>query len=276
MTLYQELYQNTQELKSLYRFEGYLSRPNYDCNVHSHLTETGRYLYYSKSIEHHLYFLNKRLKQFIEQVIFENTGLKLRTKFLLSTINYHEMLDCIEKYEGTYPLVSLELKVCSSFLELIKGNTFINCLKPSNTNFAESVDLRTTGGGGYGFCNDWLNLLNDLTMMYSYQQITKENLIEFFQVYRKMLITQKIQKHPASFLLNKEYSKIYINENIANDFIKYRIIEEMERLYENGLIKKNSPFGKNPQKMRKRTIEQYESIRKKTLQELEVLSQTHL
>lgn len=58
MTLYQQIYQNIPDLESLYRFEGFISQTIYDFNIREPLTKTNKYLYYSKNIKHHLYFVN--------------------------------------------------------------------------------------------------------------------------------------------------------------------------------------------------------------------------
>lgn len=271
MTLYEELYQNLNSLKSFYRFEGYISKSYYDLRNQNLLKCSNNYIYFSQTIAHHFYFIAKRLEQLLQQEILKNTSLNLNTTTLRKIDAYHTILDFIENYKLSNPLYSLEIRFCSKFLELLKGNIVRNVSKKNNMKQAELVDVGIKGGG-FGLSADWLHLFELLTIIYSYQQITNENLIDFLKIYRLNKIDKHCSLNPTLFLLEKKYQRFIPNYAVLqNDFAKYDIVDTMENLLDSGAVNPNSPFGKNPTETIRSTVRHYERTRSKTLQNLNTL-----
>lgn len=274
MALYENLYQNMYDLESFYRFEGYASMNHYDfSDITSRFsTNTNQYIYFSKKLKHHTYYTEKRLFQLISKEILLGTGLDLHTKTLCDFEKTAEIIKQIENYQIPKDIKTIEFRFCPIFLKLIKNNGKTNMrLKLEQERGIEIADQKRRGGG-YGLCDDWLKLFNLLTILYSYRQITTQDVQEFFKIYRMHKLRYYDSGTLTWFLQNRDnHQRIALNSELQNSFIKYEIANSMERLIEQHLVNPNSSFGKNPSETIKNTVNSYERTRKRTLEKLEQL-----
>ncbi|MCI8394885.1 MAG: hypothetical protein HFH86_05360 [Bacilli bacterium] len=269
MTLYEELYPRLNNLESFYRFEGYKSYQNYIFNdpFANPLQTVNKYVYYSKTLKHHLYYTSKRIEQFLKNEILMEKDRNLWVNMDIKKIK--EIINQILNFQYRNTMSSIELKYCPIFQQLMSQNTVNNMReKETNQKYIECCDL-TRAGGGYGLSEEWLLLLNYLTILYCYREINMEDVKTWFQIFRSNQLKYFPFKFPTIFLEEKRNRKIVINHQLSNHFLKYDIMETMERLVDNHLVNPRSPFGKNPNKMIKETIFEFEKVRKRTLDTLE-------
>lgn len=269
MTIYETIL-NELNLEKFYRFQGYLSHNYYNINgsLIKEINSESSYVYFSKNIKHHQYYLTRRIIQLIYREILENSKLQITPRLIEKLDNYQYILTCIRDYQELIPIYSVEIDFCPIFLKLIENNAIRNIRQKSKRKI-ELVDYKKNGGG-YGFCDEWLNLLNNLTCFYRFKKITLEELILFVKQYRLGILYENYQNEiifPESFW-NKNIH-IQVNPSIFNDFTKYNIIETIERLFDLSLIEPNSSLGKEPKKMIKKTVKEFEQIRKLTKNKFE-------
>lgn len=270
MTILEEVKQ-TLNLESMYRFEGHISHSYYnvnDCLITPDINEAG-YIYFSKTLNHHAYFISKRILQFISTEILKDTKLNLEATSLLDIHNYHTILKLLENYNKEMPMTSIEFSLCPIWLPLIKQNTISN-----NTHHFKKLIIdsdKHIKKGGYAFCDEWLYLFHLLTIMYCYQPITKDDVIRFFKAFRLSIINPNYPLNYQTTIFNDYHRQIILNPNLANDFSKYEIINALESLIENRKINPESMLAQEPSKTIKSTVNQYERIRKKTNTTLEAI-----
>lgn len=258
MTCYEKI-ADEMNLESFYRFQGYLSYNYFDRNknlIYGGESQETKYIYLSKSLRHHQYYMRKRIIQLINREILKESSFQLTPKTLQNLSYYREILQYIKNYQEPLNINSIELNFCPVFLNLIQGNGITNMMQKRNRKI-EIVDYKKNGGG-YGFCDDWLRLLNHLTIFYRFRKITLEDIVSIVNKYRMIILYGRTFK---SDLSRQTKSNLKVNPSLFNDFAKYDIIEIMERLCESTLIEPSSPFGKTPTNMIKDTIKEFETSR---------------
>lgn len=69
MSIYEEIKYKTPNLSTFYRFEGTSAFYHHDFQQKRVLPNTSSYIYYSKSLIHHNYYVRQKLKQLINLMI---------------------------------------------------------------------------------------------------------------------------------------------------------------------------------------------------------------
>lgn len=251
--------------KTFYRFQGGNSYPYFNiigdnCKVNN----GSNYAYLSKSINHHKYFIAKRLTQLVGDIVLERTDIPYTKARLYNHDEYKKIQKCIAEFENLDNLESLRFIVSDTFYELLESNFQYNDGKEKGSRIIERVD-RKIYGGGYGISDEWLKLFNLLTIIYGRQGITKNDILTMLKNIR---MGNKNRVESISFLKPNDVP-FFINRDIYSDFIKYEIIGALEDILEKDLYNKDSEFGKNPKVKIKEITGRYMALRDKILKELD-------
>ncbi|MBP3635645.1 MAG: hypothetical protein J6J17_04265 [Bacilli bacterium] len=265
MTIYEELYKNYPGLSKFYRFEGVnMSFPYFNAkNGNICIKSSDPYIYFSSSIAHHKYYVSKRLRQLIQNKILSFSEIKLDYKSLICFDTFKEIVRIIETYEMDDEMISYECSTSRIMLELLYKNTIDNRYKSSGDRRVERCD-QTKHKGGYGFCEEWLEIFNLLTYFYCYQKITRDNLIDYLYAKREKILNPSLANGPCAFLREKNRI-ITINNNLFNSYGKYDLMDALERIIEKGLYFKGSNLDKDSYGQIKRVINQYCEEKEKIL-----------
>lgn len=264
MTLFEEMYKESTELSKFYRFEGLNSYSHFPVgNENMHIPQDSGYIYFSQSMKHHQYYVRKRLKQLIDNLM--GHGNSINKKALLDSGNFNEIVRKIENLQITEKIQSIEFSLSPIIKEILENNSHLNIKKEKYDKRIESCDLRQYNGG-YGFCDEWLTVYNLLTYFYGCQRITKENILEFIELYRFCLIKQERTLAATNFLLDESCRTIKINEKVYNDFSKYELMNALEIIVEKELYFPESMFSKNPDQSIKKIIQAYNLERERLLE----------
>lgn len=265
MTLYEEVYYNTPNLIKFYRYEGYASHPYFQFQEGKYLTTILNYIYFSKNEKHHMYYVEKRLKQLISEEVLKETEIEFNKENVMDSEAFSEIERCVENHSFENKSLSIEFSTSPIMTKLLSKNTINNRAKISEDRRIERVD-RTLHGGGYGFCEDWLRIFEILTYFYSYHRITTEDMLNFLYMYRRNLLERKYIFNPTSFLLDPKSRVIKINDKIYSDFTKYELMDALQRVAEGRLYFPESIFKDNPDDKIKQLIQEYTIERENLLQ----------
>lgn len=251
----------------LYKFQGGNSYSSFNIQGDTCKIEClNNYTYLSKSMDHHKYFVSKRLRQFIGKMVFDEKGLVLNNKNLADNEFYKKVRKDIANSDKVHNLESLRFLIDSNFIKLVEQNYEYNSDKTKGSRIIERVDRRVYGGG-YGINKEWLSLFNSLTILYSKKEITRDNLIFIL----KALRTGSKSKIEGTSFLTEPVNQIIINKDIYSNFTKFKIMEQLEKILDSGLYNKDSDFGKKPTAMIKKITSNYISLRNQSLRQLEKL-----
>lgn len=249
---------------TLYRFQGGNSYPSFNIAGDGVKIDSSKYTYFSKSYDHHRYFVAKRLKQLVGKIVFEEKGLTITSVRLANHDFYRKVQREIIESPKVDGLESIQFIVDKNFLALIEENFEYNDNKTKGSRIIERVD-RKVHGGGYGIGEEWLRLFNSLTILYSKKVITRNDLLFMLNAIK---CGRKSKLDSVSFL-GEEPRNIIVNEEIYSSFTKYTIMQELEEILDKGLYKPDSELGKNPKVIVKKITDDYSRLRDKTLFELE-------
>lgn len=186
-------------------------------------------------------------------------------KAFLDSGNFNEMVRRIENWQITEKIQSIEFSLSPIIEEILENNSHLNIKKEKSDKRIESCDKRQYRGG-YGFCDEWLTVYNLLTYFYGCQRITKENILEFMELYRFCLIKQERTLSATNFLLDESCRTIKINERIYDDFSKYELMNALEIIVEKELYFPESMFSNNPEQSIKKIIQAYTLERERLLE----------
>lgn len=247
--------------KELYRFQGANSFEYFDVkNNCFNADNRDCYVYFSTSINHHKYFTTRRLRQFINKVVLNDTEYSLCRKQLSDAQSYSNMCNLLINSSKIMGLNSIRLIYDRSYYDLLSSNCSVNKYK-ARKQIVERVDRRIYNGG-YGITGEWLSLLEHMTIFSCTQRITRENILTLVQ---NMKVNKSVNAFiNANFLLqNGSYQ---INPYIYNDFTKYDIMNDLEQIVDKGLCLESSELYKNPSGTIKKIVLDYQNTRQKTLQ----------
>ena len=246
------------QVKELYRFQGCGSRDYLDIKSNELvLSAEEKYVYFSDSFVHHKYFALKRLKQLIKSILID-TQYDLCSSVISNNNYFPEIVKLIcnsPKMEG---INSVKLIFDESYYKLLIDNCSFNYKKMSHF-VLERVDNRRYGGG-YGISDEWLKLLKNLSLFFSYAKIDSlcmEQLLHNIKVSGRISSLNNID-----FI---KFNKYILNPDVFNSFTKYQIIENLETIIDRQLLLPDSYLAKNPNKAIKETINNYQNTREKTL-----------
>ena len=260
MALYETVSQELLEehlAKEIYRFEGAKTQSNLDFRGNNN----NQYIYFSNSLDHHMYFMNKRLKQYINSCSLQEENIAFNTRNVRGKNTFPRIKHLVLNSDKIKELYSYRLITLKTFKELIKDNFIFNDQKQSNQRFIEKVDRRVYGGG-YGICDEWKELLLYLTFFTAKEKITRKDMMAWIQ---EIKTTGKIlQKDNVKFIIDKNNYQFEINPHVLSDFNKYNIINALESILEKKIAMPNSTLAKEPSKTIRKVIDSYETAREKT------------
>lgn len=269
MTIYEEVYLNLKdELSKFYRLEGIYSYPYYNFSKDGALNDFMKYVYFSASEKHHMYYTEKRIKQVISKDILNEPNMQFNKETILNKDKFNFIINAIENYSFDDKMMSIEFSNSPLMKQLLKRNAIRNAKKSAEDRRVEIADS-TKYGGGYGLCEEWLKVFNLLTYFYSYQRITKGNLLDFLYNYRQNLITAKRTLYSVSFLLDQKNRVIDIGTSIFNDFSKYELMNALQSICENDLYFSHSVLATNQSEAIKKIIQEYNLERERILELLD-------
>lgn len=274
MTLYEEIYHNMPKMPKFYRFEGFRSFPYH--SEYGQLINMFNYIYFSATEEHHMYYVERRIRQLIREEILKDTDIKINTKTLLDPGAFNQIIRCIEDYPHEDKLFSIESSVSPIMIELLYKNSVRNQRKTvEDDRRIERVDSRKYGGG-YGFCQEWLTVFNLLTVFNSHRRITTENIIDCLDGYRRNLIAVKRIIKPTSFLLDPKNLVINLNPKIYDDFSKYELMDALQKISEYQLYFPDSILATDTNEQIRRIIHEYVCQREHILELSDSIYNKHL
>lgn len=249
-------------MQQLYRFQGGNTYPSFDVKNNKYDIDVTRgYTYFSASIHHHKYFTYKRLKQYLDEKLREAKNIPYSTKLLAQEDYYRR----IRKFVASCDMdlfSSIGIKPTSSFISLINENALP---RPKLIPKAiERVDRRAFGGG-YGLCDEWLELLNCLTLTYHPHRITRSDILE---VLRSVRMNRGPLIDSLNFLATCDREFI-VNSAILDDFIKYRIMELLTEIIVKQNCSPSSQLIQNPRAEIQTIVNDFLTERDKLFSELD-------
>lgn len=264
MTLYEEVFANFPETTKFYRFEGYNSSINYSFNQDEYLQNSMRYLHFSATLKHHMYFVGKKLKQLISKEILHELGYnQLNKTTLLDSEIFNTILNRLGNL-STKELSSIEYSTLPVMNTIISNNTIRSKDKYANDRRIERVDAAICGGG-YGLGDEYLKVFDLLTFFYSYQKISPEIISNYLYTYRRKEIENNASIKPTAFLMSSQNRVIKLNPTLYNDFTKYELMESLERIIETENFFPESIFAHNPSSQVKTIVSEYNLKRERVL-----------
>ena len=129
----------------LYRFQGGRSNCCFDPET-SEFVDMPSYIYLSKSLDHHKYFAVKRIKQLLTESVLSETKYDITTKDLHNLSTYRTIRRMVLNSELIPHLDSIKLVCDTSFIGLIRENSFNNNNKHNAKPIVERVDHNRYGG----------------------------------------------------------------------------------------------------------------------------------
>ena len=255
---------NNDYTKELYRFQGASSFEHFDFRT-SRFTDNSKdaYVYFSASLEHHKYFTNKRIRQLLNKIVLKDTPYLISSHDIkYNDDNYKQIKRLIINTDKLKDMYSIKLISNRNAYDLISSNCIIQSHK-SKEKVIERVDRRVLGGG-YGLPGEWKELLIYLTYFSAYQKIDRKDILVLIDNIRE---NGKVNdKNNINFIMdNNDNYKVELTKSIESDFTKYKIIECLETIIDDGLYLEDSELGKSPSKKIKEVVVDYEKGKSKIL-----------
>ena len=266
MSLYQRVVMDLKQLdaiKEIYRFQGASSFQHFDFRTSrfNELSGTG-YVYFSESLDHHKYFTTRRIRQMLNRIVLVTSPYEISCHDLRTDHSYRAIKDLIINSDKLHDMYSIRLICDRNASELISSNCVYQ--KEKTTSRAiERVDRRVYGGG-YGVADEWKELLTYLTYFNAYQKIDRKSIL---QLLSNMRTTGRVNnKENINFILGDASSySIELNPALESDFTKYKIMNCLESIIDQGLYLPGSSLDTEPTQTIKNVVEDYEKRKQKTL-----------
>ena len=275
MTLYEEVASTFNDYPKFYRFEGWNIFTNYDFfNKKDFLLSQNKYIYFSRTYQHHLYYVSKRINQLIGAEILKEKKLVNKNIFI-DTEKFQYILGKVEKTPKLPLLTSIEFKTSPLITTLFEKNVVMNVLKKEHGTYIERVDVKKYDGG-YGMKGEWLEVFNLLTYFYRYIMLDKTSLIDYLHLLREYLLNPWYVKNAPEVLFAKSKSITEINPKVKNNFSKYELMESLLRIMEQKLYFPNSYLAKNPKKVVKKVVQTYTTEKEQILETIDSVYKRNL
>lgn len=243
-------------LLTFYRFEGLSSYHYHNFKQANVLDSTSNYIYFSKSKMHHYYYVSQKIKHLINKKILRDLDYDFNKYSIVSLEKYKEIIKRIETFHLEDSL-SIEIMTSSLMETLIDKNGLLRYQKERHTCYIERVDEARPGEGGYGFCNEWLEIYQILTYFYAYQRISKNDLLYFADANRYNITHSGNRVNTLEFLEDPNRRKVKINEQLNDSFCKYYLRDRLERILEKKLYLPNSYIGVYQEEAVKEIVQGY-------------------
>ena len=108
-------------------------------------------------------------------------------------------------------------------------------------------------------------LLEQLTILYSYQRITREDMIDYLYALRNKVIDNNYKINVVGFLTNPSKRVVNINEKLSNHFSKYELMDCLEQIIEKQSYYPQSFLGINGKDGIKKVMQDYSEEKKRIL-----------
>lgn len=248
-----------------YRFQGHNSFDYFDIRKNRFVTNSAHYVYFSRTEDHHYYFTIRRIRQLLNAVVLRDTPYLLSRKQLKAEDSYHHIRDLVINSEKIRGLTSIKLVCDPNYNTFLQENSVSNHSKTINQGI-ERVDRRVYGGG-YGVTGPWLDLWNDLTYFTSCSRITTQDILSLLEEMKR----GNSQSNPKLIkkALEQKERTYRIVPNLYNDFHRYSIMDDLERIYEQGLFLPTSTFATNPKETMRGILSSYQVTREKVLRKID-------
>lgn len=259
---------NTNDISAWYRFQGGKSFEHINIRSVNPFKDCDRYVYFSKGINHHKYFVAKRLKQIVSE-LGKDKGFVLSRNHLLQDKTYKDMVNIIQSEASELSsMSSIKIIYAKPLEDLVNQNFILNQSKTSNSHLVERVDRRKYGGG-YGLPKEWLELLNHLTIMTLDNSLSAYDILDYLHLMRKVSKPFAPKKDVVPFIDDSKFT-YSLNEQFLSSFNKYEIVADLERILDLDLVLSDSDLAKYPKETISSIITFYQSLREKVLRKLEI------
>lgn len=149
MALYEEVYYQLINYPKFYRYEGVKTHRNYNFEDEEVLANIESYIYFSKTLKHHEYYVQRRIRQQIERDILYQTKYSLQKGCVINNEKFQAIVTIIENYPLEAKPSSIEFTTSPFIKKLFAKNYYIeNAKKKDNIPFIERVDKTKSGGRG--------------------------------------------------------------------------------------------------------------------------------
>lgn len=260
MAIYQSILDQLPELSNFYRYEGGLSYSYFHPNGDTAFSSNS-YIYFSKSIHHHHYYVSKRIIQYLNEILSQYHK-KLNYYSFSNPRQFNQILDILF-HSPMDEFISIQCSTSPLMNTLLYKNGILNSRKNGQKHYIELCDLKKYQGG-YGFCDEWLDIFNTLTYFYSFLTITKDDVVNFLINQKARMFYPDSKVLPTAFLENKQRC-VKINISLFNDWKKYDLMNSMQQIIEKGLYCEQSNFRIDSHNEMKRVLTQYMKERKRIL-----------
>lgn len=265
MTLYRETIQilrNEGLTTELYRFQGARSYACFKLSKDEFLDNPKRdYVYFSKSLDHHRYFIVKRTKQLLSEKVLKGTEYQISNFDLGDPRSYNRIKHLVVNSDAIPNLSSIKL-ICDRNYPILLRDNSIKQKRKTTQDIIERVDRRVYGGG-YGVDKEWRDLLTYLTLFATVQKIERKDILKLLSNMRRTGRTNR--KDNVTFLEDINRQQTFLNPLVESDFTKYKIMETLEQIIDKGLCTEKSELFHHPTKTIKEITTTYEKNRKKIL-----------
>lgn len=268
MTIYQSTMKNLYKkgaVCKLYRFENNNYNSN-KINIKPNgelVLEKGYYIYFSKTIDHHKYFIKKRMLQDLKILVKQELNKNIQVADFIDETLYHTILSLIQKNYQLFSYRSYELYVLKQFQQLVEKCAISNLSKSDihrQLEYPEVSDKRRHQGA-YGIKGDWSSLLENSTLHSNCVAINYKDMINMINAYRVSYYDyakKKLVIPPSKFEVDSRYVGT-INQKMLEPFHRYDLLCILE------LIDQHIPLGSEIEYY----LEKYIKIKEYTKEQLE-------
>ena len=247
--------------KEFYRFQGHNSFDYFNIKTNKFDSWNDHYVYFSGNINHHYYFMLKRLKQLLNKVVLVDTPYNVSNKTLKNLDSYREIRSIVTDSFILKNLNSISLVCDREFFKLLNENSLPNSEK-NKKGIIERVDRRIYGGG-YGVTDVWLDLFDDLVYFSSYSRITNKDILFLLKEIRSS--GKGGNPETIKRVLDDKLKTCKIFDHLYDDFHKYEIMNDLERIIDGGYYLSSSRLSSNPVETIKDVLNSYQNTREKVL-----------
>ena len=247
--------------KEFYRFQGHNSFDYFNIKTNKFDFWDNHYVYFSNNVSHHHYFVIKRIRQLLNVVVLSDTNYTISKKTLSDLKSYREICDIVANSLTLKNLNSISVTCDIEFFRLLSNN----CVRNSDKNtrgLIERVDRRIYGGG-YGVSDAWLDLLNDLVYFSSFARISTSDILFLLKNMRSKCKVSSPEIIKG--VLSNKIRTYQISSHLYDDFHKYDIMDDLERIIDGEFYLPTSSLATDPSETIKTVLSSYQSKREKVL-----------